>query len=169
MQIKIKNLSEGSHNYNLIEPVESLGIDEPFFDTIKINLGLQKLHNQLVLDTELNLNAHFICDRCNEEFNTQLKSNYKIVYLFGQNPIHENDALNVVYLPLDASEITLDKEIRDYALLAIPMKKLCIEDCKGLCTECGKNLNVGSCDCIKHETDNRWLPLQELKNKIDSN
>ena len=169
MQIKIKNLSEGSHYYDLVEPVESVGLEEPFFDEIKINLALQKLHNQVILETKLNLNAHFICDRCASEFDSVLKSKYQIVYLFGQNPNNENDSLNVVYLPLDAAEINLDEDIHDYALLAVPMKKLCKEDCKGLCIECGKNLNEDSCNCAKNDIDSRWLPLQELKNKIDNN
>jgi uncharacterized protein len=69
-----------------------------------------------------------------------------MVYLFGNVP-ESNDSDNVVYLPLDADKINLRKELRDYAILSVPMKKLCSDDCKGLCFKCGKNLNNGSCDC----------------------
>ena len=43
--------------------------------------------------------------------------------------------------------IDLTEAIRQYALLAIPMKPLCREDCAGLCPTCGTNLNVKSCSC----------------------
>jgi uncharacterized protein len=169
MLIKINNLKEGTHHYNLDEPVGSLGLEEPFFDKVNINLSLQKQHNQIVLDAELHLDAHFECDRCISDFNTTLETKYRVVYLFGNNHDEDNESLNLTYLPFDAAEIVLDKDIRDYALLAIPMKKLCKADCKGLCPECGKNLNEVSCTCKYQEVDPRWLPLEDLKNKIDTN
>jgi uncharacterized protein len=44
--------------------------------------------------------------------------------------------------------INLDEIIRQYALLSVPMKPLCKEECAGLCSTCGKNLNQGYCDCL---------------------
>jgi len=88
--------------------------------------------------------------------------------LFGDSPA-DSDSDNLIYLPVDADKIKLDNELRDYAILSIPMKKLCNEDCKGLCYKCGKNLNNGSCDCESAEIDSRWKPLLELKNKVNYN
>lgn len=169
MLIKISNLKEGAHQYKFDEPIESVGLEHPFIDRISANLNLYKTHNQVVLETQLELTAEFECDRCNSIFQSALHTDYKMVYLFGKHPEEYEEALNIVYLPLEASEIVLDTDVRDYALLAIPMKKLCSEECKGLCPLCGKNLNEGDCDCKKKEFDTRWLPLQELKNKIDNN
>jgi uncharacterized protein len=45
------------------------------------------------------------------------------------------------------------------------MKKLCSEDCKGLCPSCGKNLNDGPCNCAEEIIDPRWELLQKLKTK----
>ncbi len=169
MVIKINNLKEGIHHYNINEAVKNVGLEEPFIDTVNIDLSLQKLHNQIILDTKLNLKVHFECDRCSDEFISTLSTKYKIVYLLGNNPDEKEESIDVVYLPFDASEIVLDNDIRDFALLAIPMKKLCKENCKGLCPECGKNLNDGSCSCKRQDNDLRWLPLKEFKNKIDTN
>ncbi|RKY75804.1 DUF177 domain-containing protein, partial [candidate division KSB1 bacterium] len=46
--------------------------------------------------------------------------------------------------------------------LEVPAKKLCMEDCKGLCPVCGKNLNTGSCSCVKDEIDPRWQGLRNI-------
>ena len=80
-----------------------------------------------------------------------------------------DNGLNITYLPLETDKVNLDQELRDYSLLAIPMKKLCREDCKGLCPSRGKDLNEGKCDCSDKEIDARWLPLNELKNKLSNN
>jgi len=58
--------------------------------------------------------------------------------------------------------LDLTEAIRQYALLAVPMKPLCREDCVGLCSICGKDLNQGPCGCLHQETDPRWSKLKEL-------
>jgi len=57
--------------------------------------------------------------------------------------------------------IDLTEAIRQYALLAIPMKPLCRGDCAGLCPNCGHNLNQGPCDCLPQGTDARWSELNK--------
>ena len=48
-------------------------------------------------------------------------------------------------------------------LLALPMKPLCSEGCKGLCTICGTNLNRGACDCKREWEDPRLAALKVLR------
>ena len=168
MIIKISNLSDGVHNFSFDEPVSLIGLSEPFFGNFRLDAELEKSHNQVILKAEISLNANFDCDRCNSNYNSVIYSNYKMVYLFGKEPVADN-GLNITYLPIETDKINLDQELRDYSLLAIPMKKLCREDCKGLCPSCGKDLNEGKCDCSDKEIDARWLPLNELKNKLSNN
>lgn len=58
--------------------------------------------------------------------------------------------------------LDLTEAICQYALLAIPMKPLCDEDCAGLCPNCGHNLNHGPCDCPPQGMDPRWSELSKL-------
>ena len=58
--------------------------------------------------------------------------------------------------------IDLTEAVRQYALLALPMKLLCREDCAGICARCGHNLNLGSCDCSSQEIDPRLAKLKNL-------
>ncbi len=168
MKIKISNLSDGIHNFNFDEPAADVGLEEPFFGNISIDVELNKIHSQIVLNAKIRMQAEFECDRCTNNFTSTLTYSYKMVYLLGTEP-ENTEAINLTYLPADADKITLDFDVRDYAMLAIPMKKLCKEDCKGLCVKCGKDLNEGDCGCKREEIDERWLPLLELRNKINNN
>lgn len=168
MMIKINNLSEGIHYLTFEGEINELELKEPFSGEYRTEVKLTKLHNRIILDINLETQAYFECDRCGVEFSSFLQNNFQMVYLFGDSP-EGNDSDNIVYLPLDKDRIHLNKELRDYAILSVPMKKLCKEDCKGLCYRCGKNLNYGSCRCKAAEKDVRWQPLLELKNKVNFN
>jgi uncharacterized protein len=168
MIIKISNLNDGSNNFIFNEPVKIIGLKEPFFDNFLLNLDLQKSNSQIALNSDLVLKAKFDCDRCGEEYTTEINTSYQIIYMFGEEP-EETDSLNLKYLAFDAEKIDITQDLLDYSMLSIPMRKLCKEDCKGLCYKCGTNLNVSACSCVKEETDPRWLPLMELKNKLNNN
>ena len=63
--------------------------------------------------------------------------------------------------------LLLEDVLREQVLLASPVKLVCREDCKGLCPQCGTNLNVETCNCQQPD-DSRWAALSELKNKLQS-
>ena len=166
MIIKIANLSDGVHTLSFDEKIGDIGVGEPFFGSCKVDVKLSKSYSQIVLDAELNLEANYQCDRCGRNYKAKVQNNYRMVYLF-ENEQEENDSFNLTYLPIDADKIDIVNDVRDYALLAIPMKKLCKEDCKGLCPRCGKDLNEGNCNCAEKEVDPRWEPLEKLRNKLN--
>ena len=168
MVIKINNLNEGTHNLVFEEKFDDLELKEPFSGNYLAEIKLTKLHNRIVLDINLKTTASLECDRCGINYNSNLRNTFQMVYLFGDLPV-KNDSDNVIYLPSNADKIKLNKELRDYALLSIPMKKLCKEDCKGLCYACGKNLNYGSCGCEARQVDIKWNPLIEIKKKLNFN
>ena len=163
MVIKISNLSDGNYNYDFEGAVAEIGLREPYIGRYKTNIELAKFQDQIFLSSETQINAELVCDRCGEDFNKVIKSEYKMVYLL-RGVEEENESVDVVYLKADSDKINIKDDVGEYALLAIPMKKLCTEDCKGLCYRCGKNLNEGPCECNQNEIDDRWKPLQKLKN-----
>ena len=168
MYIKISNLSDGVHNFSFDESVSKINLEEPFFGNFLADIELSKIVNQIIIKADLVVNAHFECDRCSNDFDTKLDGNFKIVYFLGNKP-DGDEKDNLVYLPITADRIEIGKDLRDFAILSIPMKKICREDCKGLCFNCGKDLNEGECNCDKTKADIRWLPLMELKNKLNNN
>lgn len=170
MFIKISSLKDGTYNYQFKEPVSEANLVEPFYGDLDADYKLSKLGNQIVLDGKIAVKAKFMCDRCLTIYDRSIETNYQMVYLFGEKPDNLDESeINVLYLPLETDKIYLSDDIRDYTVLTVPMKKLCKEDCKGLCSRCGKNLNDGECDCNTEEIDERWRPLLELKKKFENN
>ncbi len=75
------------------------------------------------------------CSRCSRAFTKPLRLEYNFLY------------------PVDLSKrvIILDDDIREELILNYPQKNLCKEDCKGLCSKCGADLNEGVCKCKRNE------------------
>lgn len=166
IKIKVSNLTNGRYDYNFQGKANDLDIPGPYVGDFNTNVTLNKFDNQIILDAETGILANFICDRCARDFQSIVTNKFKMVYLFRFNKNDSEDGKDdVVYLHPETDKIELDKEIRDFAILTLPMKKLCTEDCKGLCPKCGKNLNDGSCNCVKKDVDPRWEVLHKLKTK----
>jgi uncharacterized protein len=63
--------------------------------------------------------------------------------------------------------LLLEDTLREQVLLALPLKAICREDCKGLCPHCGQNLNVEQCSCAEPLEDPRWAALKDIRNKLE--
>jgi len=63
--------------------------------------------------------------------------------------------------------VLLEDALREQVLLAAPIKVICREDCKGLCPQCGKNLNTDQCSCAEPVVDERWTALKDLRSKLE--
>lgn len=168
MIIKITNLSEGTHEFTFEEKIDHLDLEKPFYGKFKSIVVLNKLHDQIILSVSSRFKVKYQCDRCGKEFNSKLNSDYKMVYLMNEKPA-ETDSIFVTYLSRTEDKIEIKNDVREFALLSVPMKNLCKEDCKGLCYKCGADLNNEQCKCTNDEIDPRWKPLMNLKDKLNLN
>jgi uncharacterized protein len=66
----------------------------------------------------------------------------------------------------DADQIDLRGVIESETTLALPMKPLCREDCRGLCPSCGANRNVTACGCDTRPRDPRLAALKDLAARL---
>ena len=78
----------------------------------------------------------------------------------GEREVEEDDLATAFYAD---DQIDLGQLITEQFQLALPMKPLCDKACKGLCPQCGTNLNTGSCDCRQEWIDPRLEVLKKLK------
>ncbi len=97
------------------------------------------------------------CDRCGEEFIRKME--YRFNHKLAQTL--ETDG-NDDYIETPDFVLDLDETVISDVLLSLPQKNLCKDDCKGLCSQCGQNLNKGECDCDKKQVDPRLEILKQL-------
>jgi len=116
--------------------------------------------------TELEL----ACSRCLEPFRMPVNASFDIRYHPASEMSQEEereveeDDLETSYYRDD--QVDLSELLREQFYLALPMKPLCRDDCKGLCAQCGTNLNTGTCDCHPAWDDPRLAPLKQLKREL---
>jgi uncharacterized protein len=168
MIIKISNLNEGVHEFSFEEKVDVVDLKKPFYGKFASSVTMNKLHDQLIVDVSTIFKVKYQCDRCGCDFSSRLISKYQMVYLMNEKPV-DSESIYVTYLSRTADKIDLKSDLREFALLSVPMKKLCKEDCKGLCYKCGADLNKQQCNCESEETDPRWKPLLDIKEKLNLN
>ena len=78
-----------------------------------------------------------------------------------EEPEVDPDEMHAAYYEND--EIPLRQLMEEQFYLSLPMKPLCKDDCKGLCANCGTNLNKATCDCNTQWEDPRLAALRDLK------
>ena len=168
MRIKISGLENDTYDYDFEADIEKIDLTEPLFGKYNTNVVLNKFDDQIILEALTTAGANFICDRCGAAFKQTVNSKYKMIYLLRSIEGAEEE-INITYLSPDTHMIDISKDVQDYMILSVPMKRLCKEDCKGLCAKCGADLNEKQCDCNDDEIDDRWKVLSELKNKLNKN
>ena len=99
-----------------------------------------------------------ICDRCGEEFDTVKQT------ALDATIVEEASDDDPELFVLEGDGIDLDEIVSTLFILDMETKFLCREDCKGLCSRCGKNLNLGPCGCRK-QLDPRFAVLEQLLDK----
>lgn len=167
MLIKYTNFSEGIHEFDFKVPVDKIGLGDEFFGIGSLFCRMDKSIHQIVLNCNLVLDARFNCDRCMAEYETKIESNFILTYLFSREK-SETDDLNLKFLSPDNDKIDLTPDVIEFANVEIPMKKLCNVECKGLCSNCGINLNDEKCDCIIKVENDIWEPLKKLKDNFNN-
>ncbi|OGP93843.1 MAG: hypothetical protein A2Z19_00735 [Deltaproteobacteria bacterium RBG_16_54_18] len=107
------------------------------------------------------------CARCLKEFTLPIASECEESFLLPKYaPAEEdtelaNDDMDVSFLSEEG--IDLEDIVAEQIWLSIPIKPLCDEQCKGLCSVCGGELNRGECGCDRQYTDHRFAALKTLR------
>lgn len=97
------------------------------------------------------------CVRCLKEFKDSLEWNFTELYAFTKKSVSESELL----VPDDA-HLDLAPLVREYALLEIPINPLHDPGCKGLCIECGQDLNLKDCGHSQDKDDSPFAALKKL-------
>lgn len=135
---------------------------------IKGHARMRRTNQGLLVDGWVDLTLKLSCSRCLNDFEQPMhvtfeEQFYPTIDIITGTPAPAFDEEEVFPID-DHHHLDLTEAVRQNALLALPMVTVCREDCQGLCPQCGKDLNLGPCDC-KPEPDERWSALKELLQK----
>jgi uncharacterized protein len=137
------------------------GAEEP--TETRVNAHVTPLGTDYLVELQVERDAAFECDRCGERFFRRIQGQVKTLYQSPRAGIPSEESDEVRLLPADAHFIDVFQDAVDALLLAVPIKLVCRESCKGLCARCGKNLNEGACVCKDEPPDSRWDALKAIR------
>lgn len=166
---EIRKSSERSFHYDLSEIIQPISVGSEkvsFAAPVKLSLDVKNTGKVLVMNGHITGNTELTCSRCLNNYGFQLDT------YFEEKFCHVSD---VSYVTGDAQDtgdlrvfennrIVLDDILMENIVLAIPMKTVCSESCRGLCGTCGANLNKNECGCRTDEIDPRLSALNKFFN-----
>ncbi len=168
MQINVAQLLQspvGTTRYYQVDEVIDVAGDGKDW-RVQGEVRMVRTPRSILAGCTLHTEVELTCGRCLSVFNSPVTLNFEEEYM----PTVDVGNGLPLSLPEEPGAFTIDahhvldltEAVRQYTLVAIPMKPLCHEECAGLCQTCGRNLNQGPCGCPVQETDPRWSALKEL-------
>jgi uncharacterized protein len=155
-----------------VEP-SAFGADEDYrvVEPVGFAADVRKDHDKVRITGRAGATLELACSRCLEGFRVPVDASFDLLYLpaasepgAGEQEVEEDDLGTSYYRD---GVIDLADLVREQLFLALPMKPLCQDACRGLCPECGTNLNTGSCACSHAWEDPRLAPLKALSRTND--
>ncbi len=171
MRIELEKLVGGRGNFaHVYQPEELNPIDE------RVNLAhaaevegtIRRTGQAVAVNGHVETRAQVECDRCLKPVQLPVSADFALEYIteadYESSSIAALSEEEMSVSVFDGESIDVDEIVKEQILLAVPARTLCGEDCKGICPECGIDLNTGQCNCAADEVDPRWAALKSLKN-----
>ncbi|MCP4745761.1 MAG: DUF177 domain-containing protein [Desulfobacteraceae bacterium] len=182
MKLEINHLStKGTQLFRDLDANEFPGLKQlseqgecefisPVHFSLKVFLEKELIQIQGLFSCRIKLT----CSRCLELFESQLKRNFRLRFSNripadvhpGKNESGENEIeLTAEQIGLGFYEgevIDLAAPLQEQVIIALPFKALCNESCKGLCSQCGVDLNSTQCECEGNRSSTPFNVLKKL-------
>lgn len=144
---------------------EFLGETYTFIEPLRIRGEIYNNGQSLTLDVRVTGKMQTECARCLKP--TEVEVDFGIRELLSRAEDGAQEDQDIILF--DGHEIELDDIVEDHFLMNISGRYLCKADCKGLCPNCGQDLNEGDCDCNKEYIDPRWQALADILDRQKEN
>jgi uncharacterized protein len=145
---------------------EKFGDEEvPLVSPVKARLELTKAYSEIIVAGNVSAELELECSRCLKKYRRIMNEPVNVVY----HPLAEigtdkhelkDDEMDMGFY--QGEELDLQELIREQVMLNIQMKPLCDENCKGICSQCGTDLNTDTCSCEAKKVDSRLEILKKL-------
>jgi len=163
----LKGQTGAARRLDLLEDITGIDDDLKIESPIRGPVTLIRTADGILVTASLKTDLELECRRCLESFSTTVELDL-------QEEFHPSvDISTGAKIPVADTEedatvidehhvLDMTEVVRQAICLAVPMSALCREDCGGLCSMCGQNLNEGQCQCVAETVDPRLEVLKEL-------
>jgi DUF177 domain-containing protein len=141
---------------------------EPLLEISPVKLAgeVSRIEKAFAFDATMDYSGRLECSRCLASYPFENSEDFSLV-LRKRPPLgSEEIALRGEELDeyfYDDPVVSVEPIAEERIQMAVPMKPLCREDCRGICPRCGQDLNVTACGCVVENDDPRWEALKVLK------
>jgi uncharacterized protein len=161
----LKEPQGSSRNYKVEDEIE----DEYGVYSVSGEVKLTNENHVILVQANLSTGINLQCSRCAKSYTCPIRLEIVEEY----HPTIDIQTGEKLLPPDESGAFTIDEHhvldlaeaLRQYRVIATPMKPLCSLDCAGMCPVCGKDLSSGPCECPNEHIDPRWTELLKLKNK----
>jgi uncharacterized protein len=140
-------------------------------ELVRENRGAKQSVDDIRLVGSLSTDLEVRCARCLEPVGQKVADAFDLIYRpQGVDAIAEEQSISSAETEIgyyQGEGLLLEDVLKEQVLLSLPVKQVCREDCKGLCPQCGTNLNTASCDCVTEMPDPRWSALEDIRKKLE--
>lgn len=162
MQIDIRPIVSAEENidfsYQLDLSNEEFYGEKPLKEAASVVGSAYNRHGVMHLEAKCTAVFSSVCGRCLKEVNEEINTN--VNFILTKEATDNEDSIYI-----EDNFVDLDEIMKIAIILDCPSMVLCSEDCKGLCSKCGHDLNEGDCSCDKRVIDDRLAILQTLLDK----
>ncbi|MBD5608126.1 MAG: DUF177 domain-containing protein [Desulfovibrio sp.] len=144
-----------------LEPIKEFKMDCRVTDPLKMKVFVMPAEEGCLVRGELKGAVVAPCNRCAEDAPIEIDVNFDEYEETPNSPKERSEDSHIVF-ERNAPMLDLDAVAWEQLMLAIPPNPLCRPDCKGLCPDCGANLNVAACGCARDEGDPRMRVFRDL-------
>ena len=157
IKIIVSNLAEGEHKYEFKESVDTFELsDLKTKDGINLSVTLDKSDMQIHVVIKVETILIFPCDRCTDDFDYFLDTEFDVVFKYSKNELELNstDNDNMFFISPETNNIDLKDVIRENILVSLPMRHV-PEEIDGICSFCKKDIN----DILRIESKQEINPV----------
>ena len=168
MIVNVLEIKDGGLSLNLTRGPGWLGGSEKsetasVGSDIEFHIDLVRTADKVSVRGKIGFLAVSRCSRCLGDVSVDTDLEVKLILSSSDAEKEMKSGGEIDYETYRGRTIDLNDYMRGQVNLSLPYKVVCAEDCRGLCSGCGRNLNEERCDCETHPEDSRFAVLKDIK------
>ncbi|MSM38349.1 MAG: DUF177 domain-containing protein [Geobacter sp.] len=165
--VKRLSANEQPADYPILAALQEEGICE-FLSPLAQEFSVVREYDHIRVEGAISAKVTMVCARCLTPYSLDLRSSFTIFYSKATADLPQDEEVELsekelISATYSGDEIDLAPEVAEHVIIELPLKPLCTDTCRGLCSICGIDLNNSSCDCTEQKGSLAFSVLKNLK------